>query len=717
MPIATHSKAPSFRSLLLWLTGIALVPASLMMIALAIWTYADDRQRASEDMEVAARVLSVSIDARLVQVQRSLERMARSIPKDRPSAFVDEAIQLRDAEQLDAIIVVTPQGEHVLNTRVPDGGAMPRTSPENLTGAIRRGMPVINDLYVAPIVGRPAIGVGIPIIEGNRVRYAVNAALEATRIRDTLLQHPLPAGWIATLVDSVGVIVARTVDHDSYVGRTAAPDSTRTPPGAESHVYRAAALSPSTGWQVFVEVPEHQLYEPLRRRLAAALMAIAVLVALVGWTVRRLYTRITTAVSGLGDYVRQLRDGKTRGVPDFGLREASEFAEVLGTANEHAQHATAALLDTERRYRGVLETAMDAIITIDGQHRIVLCNRSAERMFGFSHAEIEGKPVDLLLPERYRARHGEQVRSFASEQAAARAMAGERVVHGRRASGEEFPVEASISTMVDEQGRRWMTVIMRDVSERSREREVLVRNNLELQRFAFVASHDLRTPLRTVHGYLELIARECSGSAAAAKMIGRASEAVDHMEQLTSDLLSYARLDSRPARIDSVDMDAAVQSAIELLQSRIEETGAQVKVKALPVVRGNRTQLVQLWQNLVANACTYSTGTPEIQVSAERSADEWVFRVKDAGIGIEPQYLRKIFEPFKRLHSNQEYPGTGIGLAVCYRVVEIHGGRIWVESQPGLGSSFYFTIPSRTGDTHELSESTEPAGSGLTGRG
>jgi light-regulated signal transduction histidine kinase (bacteriophytochrome) len=310
--------------------------------------------------------------------------------------------------------------------------------------------------------------------------------------------------------------------------------------------------------------------------------------------------------------------------------------------------------------------------------------------------------MEILLPERFRKGHARMIATFAGAGGRPRTMAAERVVHALRSNGEEFPVEASISVSTGRGGERLMTVIMRDVTERHRDRDALVRSNLELQRFAFVASHDLRTPIASVKGCLGLLAHRFGSSDPKARdILSRATAALDHMDRLTADLLDYARVQARQKPLVLVECGEAVADALRLLQSAIDEVGADVSVAPLPLLEADREQLVQLFQNLVSNALKYRSGRPEIRIGAEEQEDAWLFRVSDNGIGIEPQHHERIFQIFNRLHSASQYPGTGIGLAVCQRVVERHRGRIWVESRPGEGSTFHFTIAKDLGRSDE----------------
>jgi PAS domain S-box-containing protein len=252
-------------------------------------------------------------------------------------------------------------------------------------------------------------------------------------------------------------------------------------------------------------------------------------------------------------------------------------------------------------------------------------------------------------------------------------------------------------------GRPLQHGVLFDISERkraeqelARKAEELARSNAELELFAYVASHDLQEPLRMVASYTQLLARRYQGklSAEADEFIGFAVDGATRMQQLIQDLLSYSRLTTRGKALHFTQADAACKSAIENLRESIRESNAQVRVEPLPGVFADATQLTQLFQNLVGNAIKYRTERrPDICIAANRHGSEWVFTVQDNGIGIESQYFGRIFQMFQRLHTRKEYSGTGIGLAVCRKIVERHGGKIWVESQPGQGSTFLFTIP------------------------
>jgi light-regulated signal transduction histidine kinase (bacteriophytochrome) len=228
--------------------------------------------------------------------------------------------------------------------------------------------------------------------------------------------------------------------------------------------------------------------------------------------------------------------------------------------------------------------------------------------------------------------------------------------------------------------------------------EELGRSNVDLQQFAYIASHDLQEPLRMISIYTELIERGYHGRLdhEADTFIGVVRDSVRRMDNLIRDLLSYSRAIYPEGVVpDAFEAEDAVDTAIANLEAAIEESHAVIERGELPKVAYNRAQLTQIFQNLIGNSLKYRTGTPRIAISAERDGEDWILSVKDNGLGIGSEFHEAIFDPFKRLHG-RDYPGTGVGLAICRRIVERHGGRIWVESGEGMGATFRFTVPSET---------------------
>lgn len=393
-------------------------------------------------------------------------------------------------------------------------------------------------------------------------------------------------------------------------------------------------------------------------------------------------------------------------------RMAIFFAGGIGTsvvagmqraAQARERRQTRELAENRGRLAGIVDSAMDAIVSVDAQQRIVLFNATAERVFGCPAAEAIGQPLDRFIPPRYRSAHAAHVARFAEGGGSSRAMGQLGSLVALRADGEEFPIEASIS-QVEVGDETILTAIVRDITERARAEatlrqtaEELVRSNQDLEQFAYVASHDLQEPLRMVSGFLQLLSRRYKSQLdeKADQYIDYAVDGAARMSTLIQDLLAYSRVNTRGEPFRPTAAQQALDVATRNLAAILEESKAKITHDRLPMVRVDSAQLIQLFQNLVGNALKYRAAdrVPEVHVAARRDGGSWVFSVRDNGIGFEQQYSDKIFLIFQRLHVRGKYPGTGIGLAICKRIVERHGGRIWAIAEPDKGATFSFTLP------------------------
>jgi len=388
--------------------------------------------------------------------------------------------------------------------------------------------------------------------------------------------------------------------------------------------------------------------------------------------------------------------------PEPGFMELmSSVGAQVGRVVERAR-AQEALRLSEAKFAGIISISSDAIVSVDEEQRIIFYNQGAEQTFGYTAGEAMGQPLELLIPDAYRSGHADRVREFGRSGVRARRMGERGRISGRRKNGEVFPADASISNL-EVGGTRIYTAVLRDVTERvqaeealARQAEELARSNSELEQFAYVASHDLQEPLRMVASYTQLLARRYGDRLDddAHEFIGYAVDGVRRMQSLISDLLAYSRVGSRGGTRERTDLDAVFAQTLDALGPAIDESAATVIRGPLPTVMADPVQIGQVLQNLVANALKFrGEASPRVEVTAQRGRGEWVISVRDNGIGIAPEYARRIFVIFQRLHTRAEYPGTGIGLAICKKIVERHGGRIWVTSQPGRGSTFSFTLP------------------------
>lgn len=271
----------------------------------------------------------------------------------------------------------------------------------------------------------------------------------------------------------------------------------------------------------------------------------------------------------------------------------------------------------------------------------------------------------------------------------------------RHQEGLEDLVQRRTRDIAETNSRLKTEIAMREQAEEDLKKSMkdLARSNKELDQFASVASHDLQSPLRTVSGFLDLLARNYNEELdeKAHMFIERAVNGTKRMSVLVHDLYVYSRIGTKEKQFSTFNMSILLNGAIDNLKEIVDENKATINSDELPYVEGDDTQLIQLFQNLIGNAIKFrkKDAPLSIRISAERKQDEWVFGVHDNGIGIEPRFYERIFVIFQRLHTSEDYPGTGLGLALCKKIVERHGGRIWIESRPDEGSSFYFTMPVR----------------------
>jgi len=369
------------------------------------------------------------------------------------------------------------------------------------------------------------------------------------------------------------------------------------------------------------------------------------------------------------------------------------------------KHAEAALRESEARFRSLTQLSSDWYWEQDDCFRLTFMSGRMGERTGLDAKSYLGqqrwdRPALNLTEDDWRRHRQQLVRHEPFH---------DFEMQRPSADGGSRWISLSGEPVFDDAGRfTGYRGVGKDITERKQAEielreahEELKRSNSELEQFAYVASHDLQEPLRMVSSYTQLLLRRYGErfEGDAKEFMGYIVDGAARMKQLIEDLLAYSRVGTRGKDFHEVEVEGALRRAVTNLRAAIEESGASVTWDALPTVIADDLQLTQLFQNLIGNALKFrSASVPRVSVSATEKEKEWEFKVRDNGIGIEPQYFERIFMVFQRLHNKTEYPGTGIGLAICKKVVERHGGRIWVEAQPGEGSAFHFTLPKVQGE-------------------
>ncbi len=350
------------------------------------------------------------------------------------------------------------------------------------------------------------------------------------------------------------------------------------------------------------------------------------------------------------------------------------------------------IMREHRNWAAVVESSNDAIITKTLDGIITSWNESAERIFGYTKAEVVGKPVTILFPPDHIDEESEIVRRIRN---------GELVNHyetlRRRKDGTLLPISLTVSPVKNGAG-----VIVgasktaRDITRQKLYEQQLVDQANELEQFAYVASHDLQEPLRKISVYSDLLVRKFGAQAGpdAEKFCRMISDAVLRMHNLISELLIYSRASRSDMPAANIELEPVLKGVLSDLEISVRESQAEITYDALPSVHANAFQAHQLFQNLLSNAIKFrSLLPPRIHISVQAERKDAVISIQDNGIGIDPQFQERVFRVFQRLHSGERYPGTGIGLAICKKIVERNGGRLWMDSKAGEGSTFHFTLP------------------------
>lgn len=367
----------------------------------------------------------------------------------------------------------------------------------------------------------------------------------------------------------------------------------------------------------------------------------------------------------------------------------------------------AAIIDISERkraskqFRLVVESAPNAMILADNLGQIVMINRQTEILFNYTKEELIGKKVEILVPNRYRDIHLHHRETF-YKSPLTRSMGSGRDLYALSKNGVEIPIEIGLN-LIPQEDESFVLISIIDITERKKNEETfkeyirkIEHKNKELEQFTYIASHDLSTPIHNIIGLISLISEDESvfNNKELTQKLRYIENSTIRMKELIKGLLNYSRL-GKKTELKEVNLNSLVNDVLADLDFLIKKKEAQINIDSLPVIRVFELEIRLLFQNIIGNALKYvdEKTSPSINISAKQDNSCWQFAVKDNGIGIPNNQKDKIFLLFQRLHSHSEYEGIGIGLAHCKKILELHNGKIWVDSEIGIGSTFYFSIP------------------------
>jgi PAS domain S-box-containing protein len=608
-------------------------------------------------------MLSTTNGVRAIAAQSVLRRQLDSGDRAGAARFLAEV--LGNAGFFHSFVILDRDGQAF--------AAAPSGFAEELAAAARRIAP--RDARQRMVGGTPTVVRRQPLAQAGRAGTGATlaAAVSLPRVLEAIQGTRFGRTGFVTVVDRDGNVLLSS-DPARFVPRIAAPRLLAMVQEGRSGTVQLAASERGRG--------ELSAVAPLARYPLAVIVSQARDEALAAIPALEQGALLAMLVLVLGGASVSL----------FSWRAFRAYERRLQLANE--------LL------RAVTEGTSDAVFVKDLAGRYLMVNRGGahgvgrapEQILGRTDEELFGPTIAAVIrredqkaldagaavTSEFEIDFGDRVRSVSSVRAPYRSREGSVIgVVG---------VSRDISTL--KRTQRTVEELVRKLAGRSAE---LASSNAELQRFAYVASHDLQEPLRTISGFVQLLAKRYRGQldAAADEYIGFTVDATQRMQAMIQGILELSRVGSQPIRAEPVDVGEAVRRAQSALGPAIAETGAAIDVEGpLPIVTGDGVQLMRVFQNLIGNALKFcDRGRPQVRIRAQRGEGGWVFAVSDNGIGIPSEHRERVFEMLGRLHTREEYPGTGMGLAIVKRIVERHGGRVWVDSTPGFGSTFRFSIP------------------------
>ncbi|MGU9979372.1 ATP-binding protein [Phreatobacter sp. HK31-P] len=615
-------------------------------------------------------------------------------------------------------------GQIVVDTSVPRGMPLPNWPMiQPMQEAIALKAPVFSNLFVSRGTGTYAVAIFLPVIRNGEVAHLISTTFSPDVFSRVMTEFGVRAPYSASLSDRSGLIIARSERHAELVGRplpafTAAVGTSGNWRGTNATGIPVSAFyirSPISGWLLTLGVDVTALNRSLWQSLGwMAATAVLLLTLAVGmaWLI---VGRLASASRAMTDAATAVGRGQLTVVPKTQIAEVNRVGEAFAQASVrlHLQSAALAranreleqrveqrgveLKASEERYRLLAENASDLIILRNAEGRVFYASPSARKLLGYSPEEMrEIRPAMLVHPDDW-------ARVDTINQAISEGRdLGFSIHRLRHKEGHWVWIQAAYSRLEgvgpDEPN---IMVVVRDDTERQEQEARLHQSNEALRQFSAIVSHDLQAPLRHINMFSDMLkSRVGESDPQAAGYAASIMASVERMQRLIRSLIAYTQVAYASVKQEDVDLARVAADAVALLGADIEAAGATVKTFNLPTVTGDAGLLIRLFQNLIGNAVKYRGEEPlVVKIRARPAGRFWEISVEDNGIGIDGTYADRIFEIFRRLHRDESrYPGLGLGLALCRRIVESHGGEIWLDKEWSRGARFLLTLPRRRAD-------------------